>query len=325
VEKVKVTVIGAGSIGMLLAGQLAMAGTKVNLVTRTREQCSIINQHGLQVESSDSSQMVNIPCYSSLDHGQPADVVFLTVKQKDVTAAIDTIQKWTGPDTLIVALQNGWGHGELLSSAFPTHLLFMAVTTQGARKQHANHVQSTGKGETWIGLWDSESNRIADPKKKLKVEFIIDCLVIAGIQAYFTENIKVKMWNKWILNCVVNPLTAVLGVRNGELLKSPSTERLMKEIFKECISVAKAEQIKINESHLWETIRDVCRRTEKNHSSMLQDLKANRKTEIDAINGAMATLAEKHRISLPYNDGMIHLIHAKEDQGRRVRDGSIHS
>jgi 2-dehydropantoate 2-reductase len=319
----KMAVVGAGSIGMLLAGQMTMTGTKASLITRTAEQCSTIKLAGLRVESSDIVRSVPISCHSSLDNGLPVDVIFLAVKQKDMSTAIDTIKKWTNQDTLIVAFQNGWGHGELLSQAFPTHPLLMAVTTEGARKQGDNHVQWTGQGETWVGGWDTESAVNTDPKQKIKVHLLIECLITAGIQTCFTENIKVKMWDKWIVNCVINPLTAILEVKNGDLLKSSYSESLMKNIFHECTSVAKAEQISINESNLWEMIKDICRRTENNHSSMLQDLLANRRTEIEAINGTMAMLAKKHQIPLPYNDGMIRLIQTKEDLGKWVRDGSI--
>jgi 2-dehydropantoate 2-reductase len=327
VNRLKWAVIGGGSIGMLLAASLSRTGVDVSLVTRTGEQSTEINRLGIDVvESPPHAEKAMVSCYSSVQNGRATDVILLAVKQGDIESSIDTIRKWMGPHTILCAFQNGWGHGETISSSYPELPLLMAVTTEGARKNGLREIDHTGKGETWIGLWSDIPSNGQQEQIHQNIKKLINGLNIAGFQTSFTENIKIKMWDKLIINSVINPMTAILGVKNGWLTESPHTLQIMKDIFRECVAVAIAEGVQVDAESLWTTVLYVCERTRENHSSMLQDLLAFRTTEIESINGAIKRLGEKHDISLPYHSILIHMIRAKEQLGRRrMADDTDHS
>lgn len=308
-----IAVIGAGSIGMIIAGALAKIGADITLVTRTPEQAATLQMKGLVLHTGKTSHTFKIHTQSSNEDGQPADIIILTVKQTDLQSSYTTIHRWVTDNTILYALQNGWGHGELLAEQFPNLPVKLAVTTEAARRLDDHHVRHTGSGYTWVGEWNPAHIQWKSPTIRQKDKEFIETMREAGFDIVTTENIKAKMWQKWIMNCVINPVTALLEVKNGELLYSAAAIQMMKQIYQECIEVATAESADIDQHKLWESIENVCSTAANNQSSMLQDILQGRRTEIDSINGAMLALGASHGLELPFNQSVVHLLHAKQE------------
>jgi 2-dehydropantoate 2-reductase len=115
------------------------------------------------------------------------------------------------------------------------------------------------------------------------------------------EDSQSLIWGKLVINAAINPLTALLRVPNGSLLKSPSARQMMRALATETAQVAEAEKVSLPFSDPIAAAQDVASRTAANHSSMLQDVLRGAPTEIDAICGAVVNIAQKHNIHTPAN------------------------
>ena len=127
----------------------------------------------------------------------------------------------------------------------------------------------------------------------------------SGLKAQVSPDIKDRIWKKLIVNCVMNPLTTIFNVRNGELAKCPD---LIKSIVHELILVANKEGLNYSEKEVFENIMNIIKASKLNKSSMLQDIIKGRKTEIDFLNGAVVELGKKHNINCHVNKNLILMV-----------------
>jgi 2-dehydropantoate 2-reductase len=138
---------------------------------------------------------------------------------------------------------------------------------------------------------------------------LVSALSAAGIEAALSNNIMEHVYGKLLVNAVVNPLTALFRVKNGELPADPFRFRLMKALFHETLAVLQASGMRTDGGE-WDRLLDVVRRTAENRSSMLADVEAGRPTEIDAINGGVVRLAREAGAAAPLNAAVAALIGA---------------
>ncbi|CAG7605757.1 2-dehydropantoate 2-reductase [Paenibacillus solanacearum] len=321
-ESHRITVIGAGAIGLLFAAKLGMAGLPVELCARTDEQGRLLLNDGVRFRSGPESsanarETIVRPSIRTLEEaavrsesGDKADVHFilLAVKQAAVTAdLVEQVARLSGPSSWVVCLQNGIGHVEALSRRVPAHRIFAAVTTEGALKPAGNEVVHTGVGTTWIGAVRSEGGKAQDEAQKKLVEL----LNLAGFHTFLSKDITSRVWQKLIMNSAINPLTAILRVHNGELLKRREALKLMRTLYDEAVATAVKLGLAVD-SDLWEQLLDVCRKTAGNRSSMLQDVLAGRTTEIDYITGGIIREAERAGLAVPSHQTVYLLVKAME-------------
>jgi 2-dehydropantoate 2-reductase len=144
---------------------------------------------------------------------------------------------------------------------------------------------------------------------------LIQALGKAGFDARVSNNIKETVWKKLLINAVINPLTAILRIRNGELLESRERIDWMRELFQEGLAVARAEGVNLSPG-LWEELLSVCRRTANNHSSMLQDIMNGRRTEMEWINGSLLKAGARHGLELPAHAAVVRRIREMERDNR---------
>ncbi|MBD2861798.1 ketopantoate reductase family protein [Paenibacillus oceani] len=309
----RIACVGAGSIGMLVAFRLAAAGTDTTLITRTGEQAELLNETGVHLLNGGAESVVAIRARSyesktaPLPDGaeKPYDWVFLTVKQKHITEPLlDTLHHLLGEQGKLVCFQNGIGHVEKLEERFPLARIYLAVTTEGAKKLSPSRVAHTGQGWTTIGHAGTD---IGGKERNLLEKTMNE----AGFRTFLSNQMIEIVWNKLLINAVINPLTALLRLRNGELPASEARRRLMRDLLEEGLAAANASGIRTRED-VWEQLLDVCAKTAGNHSSMLQDVSEGRITEIDWINGAMLEAGARHGVPMPHHESVYRLIKAAE-------------
>ncbi|MCF6093575.1 2-dehydropantoate 2-reductase [Microaerobacter geothermalis] len=298
-----IAVIGAGAIGMLLASHFARSH-QVYLITRTKEQADLIKNQGVVLEKNGAEEIIFPYVYDQEDTCHiPREIsyIFLTVKQFHLSGALEAVKRWkTTNETMVIAMQNGMGHEEKLASAFPEGGWTMAVTTEGALKTGRNRVKHTGEGITRMEMDLPEENR-------LQLEGLFQT---SGLSLEWSPDIVETMWKKLLVNCAINPVTGIMEIRNGELLSNPHLLNIMKKIYEEGALVAKKEGYDL--SYLWKDITEICRNTFHNESSMLQDIRSGRKTEIEQINGVIVKKGKQYGVSTPANELMVQLILGKE-------------
>lgn len=308
--------IGGGSLGLLFAGKCALSSCcHSELLVRSSVQKNEIVQKGLRLAEHDSWLTASLPCAEEFRQLSEPDWICLMVKQMHIEGVLLTQLEQMAvayPHARWLCFQNGIGHAEKLQRFIPPERLFMAITTEAARRVSKFEVEHTGSGTTMIGAWKEVAECAAE--KNLR-----KALCDAGFEAFVSNNIKEVIWKKLLINVVVNPLTALLKVRNGELIHSQNTLEWMRALFDEGVEVAQAEGIIISDDH-WEELLHVCERTASNYSSMLQDVLHNRQTEIEWLNGSLLRLGAKHHLELPNHTTLYKKI--KELEKRRMSHGT---
>lgn len=292
---------------MHLAAQLKMAGKEPVVICRQRLQAESIRSNGLTYSRLDGS-MENLKVHAiHIEETIPFDWVFLTVKQPQIESAITYLHRLGERSFSLLCFQNGIGHEEAVMEELPEIPAYFAVTTEGSCKEGFTSVRHTGHGATWIGKWKAPVS--ADPK----VKELLGLFERTDLQIIPEDNIRERVWKKLVINACINPLTALLGIKNGELLESQYTLDAMTMLFEEAKRTAVLEDIKIDSQFMQEIVT-VCRNTYGNKSSMLQDIEAGRITEIQYINGAIERIAEKHGSSVFYHSLIVRLIQAKQQK-----------
>ncbi|MNW34274.1 putative 2-dehydropantoate 2-reductase [compost metagenome] len=318
-----IDIIGAGSLGLLFAGRLSASGTKVRLWTRTLEQARIIAREGITVFDKEGQTAVHVSGnklkvspladWQRLNSQAPARWIMLMTKQGAIEEVLEQIQPAAqmDRDTGIVCLQNGIGHIERIRKAWPKAVVYPAVTTEGAKRQGVASIVHAGSGVTEIGCSEEEE----ESKNNNFNQCVLNRLVAAGFDACLSKEIENGMYRKLLINAVINPLTALWRVRNGELLSDPIRIHMMRRLYDEGIQVYEAHGIHW-ENAWWEQIMNVCRATAENHSSMLADVLAQSMTEVASINGQLVQMADRAGVTAPTHELLWQLI-----EGMRLKEG----
>jgi len=210
-------------------------------------------------------------------------------------------------------MQNGIGHLESIAQWFPVSRLYGAVVSEGAERTGPHEVTHTGSGQTIIGPAEPDRWSSRDVQDNLKL--LQKVLQHAGFRTVLSNRLKDEIWRKLIINSVINPLTALMEIRNGALWRHEALVVVMRQLFDEALAVAGLSGVQLEADALWDALREVCDRTAGNHSSTLQDMKAGRPTELPWINGAIVRLGERAGLTVPTHALMMRLLEAKEDLG----------
>lgn len=300
----QIGILGIGAIGQLLAQQLAAAGLEPWLLPRANTP-SLAEQGEKQVytlELGDQSLQTSFLCLAQDSSKlKPLDLLLVTVKAYQVEAALEPLLPKLHPDCRILLLHNGLGPHQSLAAKLNGRPLSLGTTSQGALKLSSNHIRQTGSGLTQIG------DLIGAPMPEAMKTVLLNA--IPGSQ--WSDTILEALWQKLAVNAVINPLTAIHRVNNGALA-APEFEGTICAILDELLQVAKQEGIALTFDTLHARVKEVIRLTAANYSSMYQDLKHGRKTEIDYINGYLQQRAEQYGLTLPINSELLAQIKALE-------------
>lgn len=315
----RIIVIGAGAMGGLFGTKLWTAGHDVLLYDTWREHVEAVRSNGLAVEELDGA----IARYRVPITDQPpatfaaAELILLQVKAYDTAAALMPLQGQLNPETYVLSLQNGVGNYEEMRRVLPEHeRLIIGTTAHGANIVGPGHVRRAGAGPTEIG----------DPGEVKLVPFdlqpVADALTGAGIETVVTDNVEAAVWAKLAANAAINPLTALTGLRNGEILDDPALVVTYTRIIEEMLAVMDAKGIPRIRDDYVAFATYVMEATATNYSSMLQDIRFRRHTEIDAINGAISRFGQELGIPTPMNDTIAALVRNRQrdylEDGRAV-------
>ena len=295
----KTVIMGAGAMGGLFGGLLAFSGEEVWLVDVQKEQVDVINSVGLTLEEGDKLQIIGVNATRDVASIGKADLVLFFVKTYHTEQAVSDAVVLEKEDTIFLTLQNGLGNEEVLCKRIDPKKVMMGVTGQGATFLGPGHVRHAGRGKTFIGELDHEVSDRAIRVAKMFGE--------AGIDTEVSENIHDLIWDKLLVNVGINALTALTELKNGQLLDYPETLRIMEALVSEAAEVARRRGIRI-EGNPIERVKSIAEATRGNRSSMGQDIDFRRKTEIDAINGAVVREAKRLGLPVPCNEVVTDLI-----------------
>ncbi len=290
--------VGPGALGCLLSSivtkGLAITGDKLTLLDHNAERAEYLTGHGIVYQLGEACTTFSVTVSSVPQHLGPVDVVLLCVKSYDVVASLALCRPLLTETTLVVFLQNGISHlsmGGHLGSATAA----FGTTTEGATLLRRGHVRHAGSGITFLGLLHTPSEHEALLLAKTNAVF-----AAGGLQVVTTGNVLARIWAKLFINVGINALTATLACKNGELLTIPGVDDRMRAAVGEAMLIARSEGIAVMDDP-YRATRIVCSKTAENVSSMLQDVRNGRRTEIDAINGAVVAKGLSSGIKTPEN------------------------
>jgi len=290
----KIFVLGAGAIGSSY-GALLSRKNDVTLIGNENHVDAIISR-GLTL-SGDVQKEFFIKAETIIREVPSNTLTLLTTKAHDSEKAITGIKGLLKDDTVILILQNGLGNKELVKRIVRDEIQIV----RGLVKSAAEFLEP-GK----IAFWNGETI-LEQTKMSKRIVWLFN---ESGLRTRISNEMDEEMWNKLVVNCVVNPITAILRVRDNEVAVD-SLRQLRHGIVEECVKVGKCEGI-VFQLDLKEAIeKDIMKFT--NFSSMCQDIMKRKKTEIDFLNGKIVELGKKHNIPTPINEAMTCLIKFLEE------------
>ncbi|MGB4437805.1 MAG: 2-dehydropantoate 2-reductase [Sedimentibacter sp.] len=302
----KIVIIGAGAMGSVYGGFLAEAGNEVYFLDVFKEHVDTINTDGLWMEGCSGDRYIkNIKATANPDEVGIVDLAIVFVKSTITDIAIEQNKAVIGENTIVLTLQNGLGNIEKLKTVVKEDQIIAGTTAHGSNMLGPGKVKHAGHGATVIG----ELNGIVSDRIKTLSQLFNDAHLDPVI---ISTNVMGLIWDKLLVNVGVNPLTAITGLRNGQLLDYAETEWIGSQAVSEGMKVAEAMGIKLETPDAVAHFKDVCIGTGPNVSSMLADVNNKRKTEISNINGAIVREAEKYNIETPVNKVLTNLVLLKE-------------
>jgi 2-dehydropantoate 2-reductase len=295
----KTAIMGAGAMGSLFGGLLTLSGEDVWLVDIWKDHIDAIRSKGLGVEDRGEIQTIQINATTDVASIGKADLVIFFVKTYHTEKAVRDALVLQKEDTIFLTLQNGLGNEEVICQQVDRKKVLLGVTNHGATLLGPGYIRHAGREKTSIGELDG---RVTD-----RVTRIIQMFCKAGIETEVSSNIHDLVWAKLFVNIGMNALTALTGFKNGQLLDYSETLGLMEALVSEAVEVASRKGIQIEGSPI-EKVKAVAEATRENRSSMGQDFDYKRRTEIDAINGAVVREAEHLGIPAPFNRAVTDLV-----------------
>ncbi|NLW03920.1 MAG: 2-dehydropantoate 2-reductase [Pseudomonadaceae bacterium] len=297
-------VLGAGSLGLLYASRLARTGKTVTLLVKHSQTNSLGLGITLREGEAALAKRVFVRVRSEPSAETPIYQLILATKAGQAAAALSKWQDQLADNAEILMLQNGLGsQAEVANLLTLNQTLLAASVTEGAYLEKAGAVVHAGKGVTQLGRWSG-------PSKDAAARWV-SRLTIAGLTAEVTEPIRPVLWHKLAINSVINPLTAVNRVENGALASreyKPQVDALCAEL----LQVFKRLGIAEPEGGLLYRVEQVILSTAANRSSMLQDMDAGKKTEIDYITGSLLKAAKVLKLNLPVHQALYEAVKEAE-------------
>ena len=305
VHLVKIVIAGAGAMGCLFAGMLAGARHELCLLEKDAGRVHAIRCSGVGIEREGAELQVTMPSItSSVSDAGIADMLLLLVKAYDTENAVQACLPVIGPDTIVLTLQNGLGNIEAVNKYVPQSQILAGTTAHGATLLGNGRVRHAGRGDTVIGA--------LAPEGVTRAHAVQEVFQNSGIPATVSADIQSVLWGKLLVNAGINALTAIMEVKNGRVGDIEHLHAVMERAVHEGAAVALRLGIALPYSDPVARTAEVCRATTDNISSMLQDIRSGRRTEIDSINGVVADYGKRLGIATPVNRMLTCLIKSFE-------------
>lgn len=308
----KILVFGLGALGTVFATSLKAAGNTVFGLTKEkyidRLKVNPLKIKGLfgNKEASLDGIFVNSEQLKDLN----LDLIIISVKSYDTEIAINQIKPLIRENTLVLLAQNGYGNYEVANSILGKEKIILARIIFGAK------IVEVGTAEVTVFADDVV---IGQPDHLIaieKLEIIAQVFKEAGIPTRVSSDVYAILWDKILYNSALNPLGAILECTYGTLAAHEETKSIMNRIIEEIFKVTTAHKIKLNwqnaEQYLEHFYTKLVPPTAKHFPSMYYDIKGGKRTEIDALNGAIVKLGNEKNLHTPVNEAIYNLIKVKE-------------
>ncbi len=312
IHELKIAVVGPGAVGCLLAHGLSLCGGNVTLIDHRPGRAQRLSSTGITVITPEGHEQSGPLCLADTNRAGVQDAVIFAVKAYQTREAAANAAPMVGPNTLVVTLQNGMGYENHLKAIAAKGYLVTGITALGATLIQEGTVRLAGTGKTIAGF-----THRPDEKGQQIFDLLGNAFLKAGWEFEQVEDPEPARWQKLMVNVGINAITAITCIKNGDILHYQHALDLQDSAVQEAFSVMQHHCGKAshNLDSMIKNVRDVCRRTANNVSSMLQDRLKHGVTEIDYINGFICRTGDACGVETPVNRTLCRLIRILEASG----------
>ena len=300
-----VMILGAGGVGCVVGGQLCAAGYKVQLVNRSPDTANAIAKNGLRLELNDGLKVTRPDAVTSSDAGSARFVMCFT-KTHQTGDAVRSIAGVLTEETILVSMQNGLGNGQLLSEMTARDVLH-GVTLLPATVLGPAHIRSIGSHKSWLGPLELQNAR-----QRTACDQLAEMLNKSQLETETPENVLPSIWQKACFNVAMNGASALADASPGLIGDTPELKAEAHALADEALQLAAALDITLEADQVHEMIDFACREHRYHLPSMLQDIRANRQTEIASLNGYVVAEAARLGLAVPKCQLINGLIRARQ-------------
>jgi 2-dehydropantoate 2-reductase len=302
----RIAVVGAGAMGSIFAARLAQGGNDVALLDVATPLVDRISDNGVTIVRGDESTSTPVRATTEPSEIGVVDVALFFVKCYHTASAAELARPLVGSDTTVASLQNGWGNGDVLAAVYPADRIVVGVTYNSGLVVEPAVVMHPADQPTVLGSFaDGDGVRAAR---------LAAALDEAGLATTLVSPVRPEIWKKLILNAATLPAAALTGMTAGELGSDEHTRELVVAVAREATAVAGALGYPIDADERVETILALLERAGSTKGSMLQDIEAGRRTEIDVINGAVVRAADERGVAVPLDRTLFRLVKGWESK-----------
>jgi len=298
-----VLILGSGAMACLFAARLSAATVRVTMLDGWLEGLAALKKFGVRLAMPDGVQTYPVRATHNPRACVGIPYALVLVKSWQTESAARQLAECLPQGGMALTLQNGLGNSEILAQILGAERVAVGTTTAGATLEAPGLTRPTGSEDVTLACCDPNSNLEA-------LLPLVSLLKMTGLAIHTTSNLRSLQWGKLAINTAINPLSALLNLRNGELLERPSARALMAAAAQETSQVAQALGICLPYPDPAAAAEEVARRTAGNRSSMLQDVLRRAPTEIDAICGAVVQHAGQIGMAAPINATLWRLVRA---------------
>ncbi len=296
----KAALVGLGAIGTIYARRLWQYMGDDFAVVAGGKRAERIRKNGETINGEKITPAVIEP--ESKDF--KADLVIFSVKNHQLSDAIEDIRNLITKDTVLLTIINGVSARDIIKEAYPDNTVLYGLSRSDASRSEEG-VICTWEGAIEFG--EADNTNIDERVKAVKELFDN-----AGIKNEVCQDMMRASWLKFMRNTSMNQLSALLGSPYGAFFSIPELNKALIEVMEEVISLAKAKGIDLRESDIDDSLKAIAHSAPDAKTSMLQDMEAGRRTEVDSFAGYVISEGKKLNIATPWNNALYLLIKSKE-------------
>jgi len=301
-EITRVGILGAGALGALYASLITKAGgAEVYFVARGERRRRLAEQ-GLVV----NGEPLRVPVHDA-DGPAPeaaADLIIVALKHHHLLEALEDLEPVLGPETTIISVMNGLESEEILGDAYGPGRVLPCVALGMDAVREGNSVTFTRPGTLYIGEEEGSRSPRLDRVARAFDAFAVPYTV--------PPDMRRILWWKFMINVGMNQSSAVLGKPYGVFQESPAAQEIMESLMREVVTLADAARVNLGEQDIAEWYEVLNQLSPEGKTSMLQDVEAGRKTEVEVFAGTCVDMGERYGIPTPVNRTFLRLIQVLE-------------
>jgi 2-dehydropantoate 2-reductase len=297
----KVAILGAGAMGAYFAGRFFDAAGFSTALIAKGDRFDKLKNKGLIINGKHYA----IPVIHPDKATSPTDLIIVALKHHHLEEAVRGLEKLIGDSTVIISVMNGLESEEYIGSIYGMDKMLYTISVAIDAVRQGNEITYTKPGKHYFG--DALNTRLS--RRILRVQEAFDR---AGIVHETPEDMIRMLWWKFMINVGMNQASAAMRAPYGIFQTSPEAQALMEALMKEVIALAGVMDVNLTNRDIeeWYSFLNVL--SPQGKTSMLQDIEAKRKTEVEIFGGKVAELGNIHGVATPVNQAIFHIIRVLE-------------